>query len=79
MSDVKDGTAVRKTLKLNTATPRAVPAAKAVPGTGNTVTPAARVFPSKGTPKTSAAGDWAAEYKRRMQADMDALSGDGKK
>ena len=33
----------------------------------------------KAATKTSAAVDWAAEHKRRMQADMDALSGNPKK
>jgi hypothetical protein len=33
----------------------------------------------KAAPKPSAAGDWAAEHKRRMQADMDALSGNRRK
>jgi hypothetical protein len=41
--------------------------------------PARRASVPKAAPKASASGDWAAEHKRRMQADMDALSGNRKK
>ena len=41
--------------------------------------PPRRAVPApKPAPKTTP-GDWAAEHKRRMQADMDALSGNPKK
>jgi hypothetical protein len=41
--------------------------------------PARIAPPPKAAQKTSAAVDWAAEHKRRMQADMDALIGSRRK
>jgi hypothetical protein len=61
MSDVKDQTAPRRTLKLNAAPSRTKPMAKPEPK-------------QSAGPKASATNDWASEHKRRMQADMDALS-----
>jgi hypothetical protein len=74
MPELKGQITLRKTLKLNGAPARPKPAS-AMPVTA--IKPTAKVVPSGA--KVAASGDWAAEHKRRMQADMDALTGSRKR